>query len=79
MGGCEIDLRNAEMAEDSAVIDAFVTMGAVELQIPTNWEVAIEGTPIMGAFENKTAVPVEPKKRLIIKGTVVMGAVEVMN
>lgn len=79
MGGCEIDLREAVIAGDEAVIDVFVTMGGIELQVPKNWRVVSDLVPIMAGLDDKTTPTPEPAKRLVIKGILVMGGVEVKN
>ncbi len=78
LGGCDLDLRGAEMEEDSMVLEANAVMGGVEIRIPSHWEVAMRGVPVLGAVEDKTK-PHNPTKRLIIKGSAVMGAVELKN
>ena len=78
MGGLEIDLRDASI-EGDAVIDIFALMGGVEMRVPEDWLVIIEGFPFMGGFEDKTRPPKESAKHLIIKGTAVMGGVEIKN
>jgi predicted membrane protein len=78
MGGLEIDLRDASI-EGEAVIDIFALMGGVEMRVPEDWLVIIEGFPFMGGFEDKTRPPKESAKHLIIKGTAVMGGVEIKN
>jgi predicted membrane protein len=78
MGGLEIDLRDASIKGD-AVIEIFATMGGVEIRVPEDWLIIIEGFPFMGGFDDKTRPPKETTKRLIIKGTAVMGGVEIKN
>ena len=83
MGGYEADLRGATIRGDEAVVDVRALMGGVELKVPDDWLVVIHGTPVMGAFENKTGlrrdVDPETAKRLVIRGSVVMGGIEVGN
>jgi predicted membrane protein len=79
MGGVELDLRGAQMKDgEEAVIDAFALWGGVEITVPENWRVAGQVMPLLGGFENKArsnaAGPL-----LIVRGTAVMGAVEVKN
>ena len=78
MGGLEIDLREASI-KGEAVIDIFAMMGGMEIRIPEDWVVIIEGFPFMGGFEDKTRPPKDSTKRLIIKGTAVMGGIEIKN
>lgn len=79
MGGLEIDLREAAI-KNEAIIDIFVTMGGIELRVPDNWLVINEGFPILGGFEDKTRPPKDgTAKRLIVRGTTVMGGMEIKN
>lgn len=80
MGGCELDLREAEMAGEQAVLDINIIMGGVEMRVPMGWTVIVEATPIMGGVEDRTYPAKEGTiKRLIITGTVIMGGVEIKN
>ncbi|MCI0707889.1 MAG: cell wall-active antibiotics response protein [Ignavibacteriae bacterium] len=80
MGGMEIDLRQAVIKDGDAVIEIFAMWGGIELRVPKEWTVVIEGVPIMGAFEDTTQPPKGGStQRLIIKGTVVMGGAEIKN
>jgi predicted membrane protein len=78
MGGLEIDLREASI-KGEAVIDVFTLMGGVEMRVPEDWLVIIEGFPFMGGFEDKTRPPKESVKHLVIKGTAMMGGLEIKN
>jgi predicted membrane protein len=78
MGGCEIDLRRAVIAGDAAVIEVLVVMGGVELRIPEDWVVDVRALPVMGGVTVPSRVPrSENPQRLILRGTVVMGGVEI--
>jgi predicted membrane protein len=79
MGGCELDLRQAAI-NGEAVIDVFAMWGGIEIRVPDNWTVMGRVTPIMGGFEDKTRAPQgAATHRLIIRGVVLMGGVEVKN
>lgn len=78
MGGCELDLRQASI-QDEAVLTVFAMCGGIEIKVPPDWTVSLHGTPILGAFVEKTAVPPNNAKRLIIKGCVILGGLEVRN
>jgi predicted membrane protein len=79
LGGCELDLREASIEGEPAVINVFAMMGGITLKVPTDWTVILNGTPIMGGFEEKTVMPKEGTKKLIVKGYAIMGGVEVRN
>ncbi len=80
MGGCEIDLRDADMSGNEAHIDVNIIMGGVELRVPMGWSVAVEATPIMGGVEDKTYPAKDGTgKKLHLTGNIVLGGVEVKN
>lgn len=80
LGGHSIDLREADIPEgEDAALEVFAFMGGIELRISQEWTVVLEGTALLGGFENKTH-PLDPgKKRLIIRGQAVLGGVEIKN
>ena len=78
MGGCEIDLREADIQEE-AVIDVAAFWGGIELRVPRNWEVVCKVTPLLGTWEDKTTAPPDSSKRLIVRGTAIMAGIEVTN
>ena len=79
MGGCEIDLREARMAGPQVVLDCFAMWGGIEIQIPPDWIVDPQVTVFAAGFEDKTKPPVQPAGRLIIRGTLFMGGIEITN
>ena len=79
MGGCEIDLRNAQINGEAA-IDVFAMWGGIEIRVPENWTVIGRVTPLMGGFEDHTRAPqAASAHRLIVRGMVIMGGVEIKN
>ncbi len=79
MGGCEIDLRQASMQNSPAVINIFAFWGGVDIKVPNDWNVDVQGMPILGGFDDKTFHPQNSTKRLLIKGHAIMGGVEIVN
>lgn len=78
MGAVEIDLRQAAIATE-AVLHLSIIMGGVEIRVPREWSVVINGAPMLGGIEDKTVAPLTPGKRLVIEGSVIMGGVEITN
>ena len=78
MGGCMLDLRKASMSGE-AVINVFAFWGGVTLKVPTDWTVVLQGTPILGGFDEKVVTPPDNRKRLVVRGYAIMGGVEVRN
>jgi predicted membrane protein len=78
MGGCALDLRNSSI-QGEAVVTVFAFWGGVTMKVPPDWTVVLNGTPIMGGFEEKTITPPDNSKRLIVRGYAIMGGVEIRN
>ncbi len=80
MGGCELDLRKASIQQSEAVMNLFSVMGGIEIWVPEDWNVVVQGVPILGGFEDKThRTATESHKRLVVRGYAVMGGVEIKN
>jgi hypothetical protein len=79
MGGVELDLRACDLQEP-AVIDIFAMWAGIEIRVPEDWLVELQGMPILAGFEEKTrARPGTTQKRLIVRGSAIMGGIEVKN
>jgi predicted membrane protein len=79
MGGCEIDLRQAQI-NGEATIDVFAMWGGIEIRVPEDWTVISRVTPLMGGFEDKTRPPQGAgTHRLVVRGFILMAGVEVKN
>lgn len=82
MGGVTLDLTRARLADGEAEIDLFAMWGAIEIRVPRDWSVASKVVPLMAGYEDKTEPPAEGddiRGRLVLRGFVVMGGVEVTN
>ena len=83
LGGFEIDLSQADIEGDEAVIYADAIFGGGEIRIPDTWHVVIEGNALFGSFMDETRQrPPEAgvaAKKLIIRGTAVFGGVSIEN
>ena len=76
-GAIEIDLRDANLADGSYIIDMVAVFGGITLRVPSDWDIQINVTSILGGFEDKrrkspNMVP-NPSKKLILQGTVTFG------
>ena len=79
MGGCDVDLRKATIAEEEAVLDVFAFWGGVVVIVPEDWEVDNQVNAFLGGVEDKTHPVPGSKQRLVLTGTVVMGGAEVKH
>lgn len=79
MGGIEIDLTHARFAEQDVTISCFAFWGGVEIRVPEDINVSVDGFGLMGAFEDRVPsrphIPGAPTVR--ITGLAIMGGVEV--
>ena len=80
MGGLEIDLTSADLGPEPAVLDLIVLMGGIEIIVPPTWTVDAKITPFMGGMSDTAdRSDADPTKRLVVKGFVMMGGVEISN
>ena len=82
MGGCELDLRNAEIDGDEVVINCFSLMGGIEIIVPEGISVDFSGIPLLGGTEcriNPDAPILPGSPRIVVRALAVMGAVEVFS
>lgn len=53
MGGIDLDLTQARFVEFESVINVFAFWGGVDIVVPEDVNVRVEGIGIMGAFDNR--------------------------
>ncbi len=83
-GGIEIDLWQAEMEGDTAILQVDAIFGGVELRVPDTWLVSSEGQGIFGGYSDTTRLnppsdPNQPRKTLVVRGMALFGGVEIRN
>jgi predicted membrane protein len=79
MGGVDLDFRDAIIEGDEARLEISAIMGGVKIRIPRNWNVANRVSAVMGGVKDYTTSTATGNKRLVIEGTVLMGALEIYN
>jgi hypothetical protein len=80
MGGCELDLRDALIGADGAAyVEVFALMGGSHIIVPPSWKVVVQVTPVMGGVEDKSRPVMGGNQFLYVRGTVLMGGVEISN
>jgi hypothetical protein len=80
LGGAEIDLRAARMAEAIARLEVHLIMGGVTLIVPPDWVVEFQGTPIMGGIDDQSRRPAgEIRGRLVLTGAVLLSGIVIKN
>jgi predicted membrane protein len=82
-GGYQLDLRNADIQDDQAILEATSVFGGGEIRVPETWNVVIEATGIFGGYSDDRHVldsELPPNaKKLIVRGVALFGGVEVKN
>lgn len=78
-GGLELDLREAVMEQAEATIDIQATMSGIELRVPRDWQVVTQVAATMGAVEDKTSTPANPGHKLVLRGEIMLGGLEIKN
>jgi len=79
MGGIEVDLREADIA-DRAEIAIFALWGGVEVKVPPTWRVRVSGLPLLGGWDDKTSLPIQDgAPELIVHVTAIMGGAEIKS
>jgi len=81
LGGVELDMRHATLADDGAEIDATAILGGVDLIIPRDWRVTVRGTPILGGVSNRaegSSLP-DDAPRLRVDALAILGGVEIKH
>ena len=80
MGRCEIDLRAAAITTPhEPVLEVFAMWGGIEVRVPPDWTVVSQVDPILGGFDDATQPPKQESRRFVIRGSVIMGGIEVTN
>src|SRR5262249_35119126 len=77
VGGIDVDLRPASTGGGGWARGGFVVMGGIEIVVPPDWSVSNQILTIMGASEDKSVGTQDARHRLILRGMVIMGGVEI--
>lgn len=80
-GGVELDLRQAQLAPEGAVLVVNVLMGGVDIRVPDTWQVQLDVIPFLGGADDMTRSTqgVSAAPRLRVTGNVTLGGVSVSN
>jgi class 3 adenylate cyclase len=81
MGGCELDLRQAEIDGSEIVITAVAFMGGIDIVVPEGIEVDLTGVPIMGGKDLRVrdVAPTPGAPRVRVRAFPIMGGVTVRS
>jgi hypothetical protein len=78
MGGIELDMRDANFAEQTVTVHVTAIMGGVEITVPEDANVRVTGVGIMGAFDDSTSEATGPGgPTIVVSGLALMGGVDI--
>jgi predicted membrane protein len=80
-GGCNIDLRDAQIEGSEAVLETYAIFGGVEIRVPEDWEVVSRNVAIFGGVSDHRRRPLRgpDTKTLILEGVAIFGGVTVKD
>lgn len=80
LGGAEVDLVQADF-NGVIYLDVFTLMGGLDISVPSDWVVRNEIVCFMGGVDDKRRFLNKENKNkiLVLKGTVIMGGVEIKS
>jgi class 3 adenylate cyclase len=81
MGGCDMDLRQAEIEGPEVEITAVAFWGGIDITVPEGFEVELRGFSFMGGRDLKLRdVPIVPgSPRIVVHAFAVMGGIDVKS
>lgn len=79
-GGGELDLREAHFATPEVELRVFAIMGGIDITVPEDAEVIVNGVGIMGGFDHRASGPGRPgAPRIKVTGLAFWGGVSVQR
>lgn len=76
-GGIELDMRDVTLDSD-LVIDCFTLFGGIDIRLPKDVKVEVNGLPIFGGVENKYRNNHDAKVTVYINHTTICGGVDLI-
>jgi predicted membrane protein len=79
-GGANIDLRESVLAPEGARLELTAAFGGIDLIVPSDWNLDIDGIPLFGGWSNKTSASVSADKPLLtVRCLAMFGGIDIKN
>jgi predicted membrane protein len=78
-GGVKLDLTQAAIEGPEAVLEVHAHFSGVEVRVPRDWQVVVEVAATLGGVEDKTVPPSPAGARLVLRGTITCGGIEIRH
>jgi hypothetical protein len=87
VGNCVLDLRQASIEKgQEATVEVLAVVGGAEILVPQDWVVISNVAPIAGSVEDKRLPPISGPSapppgapRLVLRGTLVLGSLQIKD
>ncbi|MFA5712901.1 MAG: LiaF domain-containing protein [Bacteroidales bacterium] len=77
-----IDLRETSLESNNTVIDIDCNFGSVKIYLPLNWSVDFRVRQFFGSSEDRRRIGIEEQeqtKRIVVRGNISFGSVEILG
>ena len=79
-GGANIDLRDSVLAQEGARLELTAAFGGIDLILPQNWKLDIDGIPLFGGWSNKTSSSASAEGPVLaVRCLAMFGGIELKN
>jgi predicted membrane protein len=81
LGGLDLDLTRAALAEGRATLELTAVMGGIDVRVPRDWQVVLDATPILGGIDDQTHPLPEAERKgvLYVKATAILGGIDIKD
>lgn len=81
MGGIELDLTGARLAEPRVGLELTAILGGIDLRVPRHIQVELQGNPVLGGIENKHSyAPGSGTEQVLdLKATAILGGIDIKD
>jgi predicted membrane protein len=80
-GGTELDLTQATLPQGTTVLDIECIFGGIGIIVPSDWNITVKVSSIMGGFSDKRTVikNTSSDRELVIKGAAIFGGGDIKS